>query len=213
MRRSGQTQPSYLLLKKDVALKPYFQPGFLGEATTSADTAFLLGQSAYHEMGGWLLGTAISAPPTFKLNAILFPEIPGTPGKQKDVTLACTTLAVSKHANMPLVQAFFEWFTRPEIAAKYVGIIADWSPYSLGRYAPAFPAVARAPYKQITKYLDSAGKGGAVLYNDEAINASIYPKYIWEGSVGLMSGALTPAGLAHQLEAATVAAQKIDNKH
>jgi raffinose/stachyose/melibiose transport system substrate-binding protein len=204
--------PVLAAFDKYVALKPYFNPGFLGEASASADAAFLLGQSAYHEMGSWFLSTAVTAPPTFKVAAMLFPSIAGAPGKATDVTLAATTIAISKKANMPLVEAFLDWFTEPEIVAQYQGITSSFSPYSLGGHLPKLAPLITAAYRQIGGYLSDAGQGGSVLYNDEAINANMYPKYIWEGSVGLMSGALTPAQLARQLEAATLADQAADKK-
>jgi raffinose/stachyose/melibiose transport system substrate-binding protein len=207
------TNPAVIsAFEKYVALKPYFQSGFIGEDSASADAAFLLGQSAYHEMGSWFLSTAVSAPPSFKVSAMLFPSITGAPGKATDVTLAASTIAISKKANLPLVEAFLNWFTEPAVAAQYQGIISGFSPYSLGSHLPKLSPIISPAYKQIGEYLSAAGQGGSVLYNDEAINANIYPKYIWEGSVGLMSGALTPAQLASQLEAATVADQAVDNK-
>jgi raffinose/stachyose/melibiose transport system substrate-binding protein len=191
-----------------VQLKPYFQSGFLGEATAAADTSFLLGQAAWHEMGAWLIVTAEGTPPAFPLESILFPAIPGYPGKQTDITIAATTIVVSKKANLPLAEAFLNWFTMPSIQASYQAINASFSPYKLDNHAVAVPTVARPWYNRVTTYERNAGPGGAILYNDEAINSAIYPKYIWAGSEALLSGAVTPKQLAEQLEAATVAFQR-----
>jgi ABC-type glycerol-3-phosphate transport system substrate-binding protein len=193
-------------------LKPYFQSGFLGEATASADTSFLLGQAAWHEMGSWFIDTAETAPPDFKLGAILFPAITGYPGKQTDVTIAGDTLVVSKNANLPLAEAFLDWFTGPEIMARYQAISASFSPFALSGHKVAVPSVATPWYGTVTGFAQSAGPNGSILFNDEAINSTIYPQYIWEGSVGLLSGAITPTKLTQELEKATLAFQRSASK-
>jgi ABC-type glycerol-3-phosphate transport system substrate-binding protein len=189
-------------------LKPYFQSGFLGEASASADTSFLLGQAAWHEMGSWFIDTAETAPPDFTLGSILFPSISGYPGKQTDVTIAGDTLVVSKKANLPLVEAFLDWFTGPEIMAKYQSTTASFSPFSLGGHKVSVPSAAVDWYDRVTTFAQGAGPNGSILFNDEAINSTIYPQYIWEGSVGLLSGAITPTSLTQELEKATVAFQR-----
>jgi hypothetical protein len=63
-------------------------------------------------------------------------------------------------------------------------------------------------FSQVVGFLKNAGPNGAILFNDEAVDVNMYTKYIWQGSVGLFSGAITPTQLLGQLEAATEAFQK-----
>ena len=190
-----------------VSLKPYFQPGFLGENTSSADALFLDGRAGWHEMGSWLAGTIESQPPAFEPGMILFPTVPGYPGLQKDITIAATSMVVSKHANPDIVEAFFKYFTEPSNSATLEAIKLDFSPYSLGSYSPPVPKLVKPEFDRTSSFIHDAGKGGAILFNDEAVNVTMYPQYIWEGSVGLLSGSITPERLCTELESATVAFQ------
>lgn len=194
------------------ALAPYFQPGFLGDATNAMDTQFLLGNSAYHEQGSWMLETAIASPPTFELNTMLFPAIDGYPGKNTDVTISSEVMVVSKKSDLTAVEKFIDWFTQPEVAAKFSSLNASFSPFKVAPYKVDVPSVATAWYDRIQGFLTNSGSSGVILFNDELINASIYPKYIWNGSVALLSGAQTPTELAQALEKATQAAQTANDK-
>lgn len=190
-----------------VDLKPYFQSGYLGEDSATADAQFLNGQSGWHEMGSWLTSTIVNQPPSFQPGLIPFPAIASYPGKQSDVTIANTSLLVGKNAPWDAVQKFLLFFTRPENVLSFVGNMKTVMPYKYDTTKIQVDPLVKGSFTTANQMLAAAGTNGAVLYNDEAVKVDLYTKYIWQGSTALLTGSLTPEKLLQQLEAATVAAQ------
>ncbi len=191
--------------QKFVDLKPYFQSGYLGEASATADAQFLNGQSGWHEMGSWLVNTILSQPPSFQPGLILFPEIPGYPGKQSDVTIANTSLLIGKNAPWDLVQKFLQFFTRSDNVLYMVENLNQPIPYQYDTTKVQVNPKIKNIFDTMNKMIANAGTDGAVLYNDEAVKVALYTKYIWQGSTALLTGALAPEKLLGQLESGTVA--------
>jgi raffinose/stachyose/melibiose transport system substrate-binding protein len=188
-----------------IDLKPYFQPGYLGEASATADAQFLNGQSGWHEMGGWLINTILAQPPSFQPGLILFPAIAQYPGKQKEVTIANTSLIVGKNAPGDAVQKFLLFFTRPDNVLFMVENLNQPIPYKYDTSKVQVDAKIKPIFDAMNTMVANAGTDGAVLYNDEAVKVDLYTKYIWQGSTALLTGALTPEQLLQQLENDTVA--------
>ena len=191
-----------------VKLKPYFQNGFLGEASATTDSQFLAGKAAFYELGSWFLNTIQAAPPSFEVGVMLFPALEGGAGHGSEVTLTSTSLMASKNADRTAVQSFLSYLTEPKVAGAWAGDTASFMPYKVDAASVKVDPSIDSLWKKINGFLNSAGPDGSALYNDEAIDVNVYTRYIWQGSVGLMSGAVTPASLAQQLEDATVAASK-----
>ncbi|GCE29549.1 hypothetical protein KDA_50330 [Dictyobacter alpinus] len=191
--------------QKFIDLKPYFQPGYLGEASATADAQFLSGQSGWHEMGGWLMNTILSQTPDFQPGLILFPSLPGYPGKQSDVTIANTSLLVGKNAPWDLVQKFLLFFTRPDTVLFMVENMNQPMPYKYETDKVKVDAKIKTIFDTMNSMLTHAGNNGAVLYNDEAVKVDLYTKYIWQGSTALLTGSLSPTKLLQQLENDTMA--------
>jgi ABC-type glycerol-3-phosphate transport system substrate-binding protein len=147
----------------------------------------------------------VSTPPKFKVGTMLFPAVNGGAGTGKEVTLAQEALIFAKNDDPAVVKAFMEFFTRPDIAGAFTAGRAVIPTYKTkgGTVAP----VIANQYKTVKGYVANAGANGSALFNDQGIAVDIYSKYIWQGSVGLMTGDVTPEKLAQQLEDATVAAQ------
>ena len=190
--------------QKFVDLKPYFQSGYLGEASATADAQFLSGQSGWHEMGSWLINTILTQPPNFQPGLILFPEIPNYPGKQSDVTIANESLLVGKNAPWDIVQKFLLFFTRPDNVLSMVENLYHPIPYQYDTTKVQVDPKIKPIFDPMNKIVANAGTDGAVLYNDEAVKVDLYTKYIWQGSTALLTGALTPEKLLAQLESGTV---------
>lgn len=188
-----------------VDLKPYFQSGYLGEASATADAQFLNGQSGWHEMGSWLINTILNQPPDFQPGLILFPEIAGYPGKQSDVTIANASLLVSKNAPWDAVQKFLLFFSRPDNVLYFVENLKTAMPYKYDTTRVQSDPQVKNIFNTTSQMLANAGPDGSVLYNDEAVKVDLYTKYIWQGSTALLTGSLTPAQLAKQLEDGTEA--------
>lgn len=188
-------------------LKPLFQKGFLGEAQATSDSLFLQGNVGFYEMGSWLLSTMKSTPATFDVGVMLFPAIAGGRGDAREITLANDTLIVSKKADPKPVQAFFEYLTRPAVISKWSTSQLTAVPYKVDSADDTVTGPLAGLWGSITKFTADAGPDGAALFNDQAIDVNIYTKYIWQGSVGLMAGDVTPEQLCEQLEKATEAAQ------
>lgn len=189
--------------------KPMFQDGFLGEAAATTDSQFLTGKVGFYEMGSWLLSTMRQSPPKFTPGVMLFPAVDGGNGKGNEVTLGNDTIIVSKKANPDAVHAFFDFFTKPETLATWSGSMFVSPPYTFDATAVKVPdEKLRALFATINGFNADAGPEGAALFNDQAVDVNIYTRFIWQGSVGLMSGQVAPEKLAQQLEDATVQAQQ-----
>jgi raffinose/stachyose/melibiose transport system substrate-binding protein len=189
--------------------KPLFQEGFLGEAAATTDSQFLSGKVGFYEMGSWLLSTMRQTPPSFTPGVMLFPAVDGGQGNGKEVTLGNDTIIVSKNADPDAVHKFFEFFTRPETLATWSGAMFVSPPYTFDAAAVSVPdAKLKTLFAKINEFNANAGTDGAALFNDQAVDVNIYTKYIWQGSVGLMSDAISADKLAQQLEDATVQAQQ-----
>ncbi|WP_382303565.1 ABC transporter substrate-binding protein [Herbiconiux sp. UC225_62] len=203
------TDPEVVQAFQDyVDMKPLFQDGFLGEAQATADSLFLGGDVGFYEMGSWFLTAIQNANPDFKPGVMLFPALEDGEGSGTEVTLGNDSLMVSADADPEAAQAFLEFFTRPDVAAKFGAATSKIMPYKIDTSLSTVPDVIAPQWDAINAFASDAGDGGAALFNDQAIDVNIYQKYIWQGSVGLMSGEITPKELAEQLEQATVDAQK-----
>lgn len=203
------TDPEVVSALKDfVDLKPYFQDGFLGEAQASADALFLSGNVGFYEMGSWFLNTIQTAKPNFTPGVMLFPALENGKGKGTDITIANSALILSSKANTKDAEKFLEYFTRPDVAGKFQSESLSFMPYKTNSTAGNVAKEIKPQWDTISDFVKNTGTDGSALYNDQGIDVNIYTKYIWQGSVGLMSGDVTPEQLAQQLESATEAAQK-----
>jgi raffinose/stachyose/melibiose transport system substrate-binding protein len=192
-----------------LTFKPLFQNGFLGEAAATTDSQFLSGKVGFYEMGSWLLSTMRQTPPSFTPGVMLFPAVDGGQGTGKEVTLGNDTIIVSKNADPDAVHKFFDFFTQPATLAGWSGSMFVSPPYTFDVSAVSVSdPTLKDLFAKVNEFNANAGDGGAALFNDQAIDVNIYTKYIWQGSVGLMSGAVSPEDLAKQLEDATVQAQQ-----
>jgi ABC-type glycerol-3-phosphate transport system substrate-binding protein len=197
-------------LKDYITLKPLFQDGFLGEDNSTAGAEFLAGKAGFYEQGSWFLSTIESTPPAFSTGVMLFPAVSGGAGNGQEITLDQSALIISKSSDTEAAEAFLEYFTRPAVAAKLQAGFATAMPYKTTKGIASVPALVKDNFNTINGFVTKAGPDGSALFNDQAIATEIYSKYIWQGSVGLMSGAVSPDVLAGQLETATAAAQKAD---
>ncbi|QJU55241.1 extracellular solute-binding protein [Herbiconiux sp. KACC 21604] len=188
-----------------VDMKPLFQDGFLGEAQATADSLFLSGDVGFYEMGSWYLTAIQNAKPDFEPGVMLFPALEDGAGSGDEVTLGNDSLMVSADADPEAAEAFLEFFTRPDVAAKFGAATSKIMPYEIDESLSTVDDIIAPQWEAINGF---ATGGEAALFNDQAIDVNIYQTYIWQGSVGLMSGDVTPEELASQLEQATVDAQK-----
>jgi ABC-type glycerol-3-phosphate transport system substrate-binding protein len=188
-----------------VTVDQYFQDGYIGEAQGSADGIFLQGGGGFYEMGSWFVNSILSLKPSFTPGMILFPSVEGYPGLQKQVTIANTILMTSTKAPWDAVQKFYLFWTRPDNVRYLSENTATVFPYKYDTKNLAVAAPIKSLFAQVVGFLNNAGPNGAILFNDEAVDVNMYTKYIWQGSVGLFSGAITPTQVLSQLEAATEA--------
>jgi ABC-type glycerol-3-phosphate transport system substrate-binding protein len=191
-----------------VDVSQYFQDGYIGESQGAADGIFLQGGGGFYEMGSWFTNSILQLKPSFTPGLMLFPALEGYPGQQKQVTIANGILMTSKKAPWDAVQKFLLFWTRPDNVRYYSESTATVLPYKYDTKNLSVAAPIRGIFATVVSYLNNAGPNGAILFNDEAVDVNMYTKYIWQGSVALLSGALKPQQLLSQLEAATVAFQK-----
>ena len=193
-----------------VKFKPLFPDGFLGEAAATTDGQFLGGRVGFYEMGSWFLSGMREKPPSFTTGVMLFPSVAGGDGTGKEVTLGNETIIASHDADADAVEAFFSFFVKPKSLAEWAGNQFTTPPYNYDTNEVKIDdPVLKSLFADVNRFSADSGPGGAALFNDQAIDVNIYTKYIWQGSVGLMSGDVAPEQLAQQLENATVKAQKV----
>jgi raffinose/stachyose/melibiose transport system substrate-binding protein len=202
------TDPAVVRAFQDfVSLKGLFQQGFLGESEATAESQFLAGNVGFYEMGSWLTTSIEAAKPSFKPGVMLFPPLVGGEGKANEVTLANDVLIVSKDSNWASVKKFLAFFTRPDTVATFGDSMQRIMPYKAAAGVGTVSPTIATQWAKINQFAKAAGPDGTALFNDQAVDVNIYQTYLWQGSVGLMSGAVSAQKLAQELESATEAAQ------
>jgi raffinose/stachyose/melibiose transport system substrate-binding protein len=191
-----------------VDVDQYFQDGYVGESQGAADGIFLQGGGGFYEMGSWFVNSILQLKPSFTPGLMLFPAVDGYPGLQKQVTIANGILMTSTKAPWDAVQKFYLFWTRPDNVRYWSETTATVMPYKYDAKNLAVPTPVKGIFARVVSFLNNAGPNGAILFNDEAVDVNMYTKYIWQGSTGLFSGAITPKQLLSQFEAATEAFQK-----
>lgn len=201
------TDPAVVGALEDyVSMKPLFQDGFLGEAAATADSLFLGGDVGFYKMGSWFLNTIISTDPGFEPGVMLFPPLADGAGDGSELTIANSAMMVSADADLEDAEAFMEYYTRPEVAAKFGAAVGAIMPYKLADGVGEVDPLIQSQWDRIQEL--NAAASDSALFNDQGIDVNIYQKYIWQGSVGLMNGDVTAEQLAQQLEDATAEAQQ-----
>lgn len=193
-------------LESYVSMHDLFQDGFLGEAAATADSLFLGGEVGFYKMGSWFLNTIISTPPDFEPGVMLFPPFTDGAGDGSELTIANSAMMVSADADTDAAEAFMEYYTRPDVAAKFGAAVGAIMPYKLDSDGVEVNPIIQPQWDRIQQL--NADATDSALFNDQGIDVNIYQQYIWQGSVGLMNGDVTPQQLAQQLEDATAAAQE-----
>lgn len=193
-------------LETYVSMRGLFQDGFLGEAAATADSLFLGGEVGFYKMGSWFLNTIISTAPGFEPGVMLFPPFEDGTGDGSELTISNSALMVSADADRESAEAFLEYYTRPDVAAKFGAAVGAIMPYELEDGAGEVDPLIQPQWDRIQEFNSAATASS--LFNDQGIDVNIYQQFIWQGSVGLMNGDVTPQQLAQQLEDATAAAQK-----
>lgn len=196
-------------LQKLLDLRPYFQDGYLGTSSGDADGAFLAGQSGWHHQGSWFMLNILNQPPSFQPKFILNPTLKGRPGLQRQVTIAPEVIMVSKKSPYwEEIQKFLQFFTRADNAMYFAQSMFNAVPYKFDSSKMQVDPRIKPIFNQIIAAQSQAGADGAVSVADDATNVNFYVKNLWNGSVALLSGSLTPQQMAAQMEADTLAAQK-----
>jgi ABC-type glycerol-3-phosphate transport system substrate-binding protein len=190
-----------------VSMKPLFQKGFLGEGQDGAASLFFTGKSGFYTMGSWFVSGIATNKPKFKPGVMLFPSVPGG-GSPNEITLANDVILVSKKADWDATQKFLKYLYSPANLSVFGSAMLFYLPYRYKVDTAGVDPSVKDLFAQIQGFMNTAGTKGASLFNDEIIDVNIYTKYIWQGSVGLMSGDLSPQKLASQLEQATAQAQQ-----
>lgn len=193
-------------LQAFVDMKPLFQDGFLGEAADTAGSIFLGGESGFYAMGSWFLNSIISSQPGFEPGVMLFPPFEDGAGDGSELTIANSAIMVSADADLEDAQAFLEYYTRPEVAAEFGAAVGAFMPYELADGVGDVDPIIEKQWDTLQGF--NAAASDSALFNDQGIDVNVYQQFIWQGSVGLMNGDVTPEQLAQQLEDATVAAQQ-----
>jgi len=188
------------------SLTPLLQEGFAGESSDVAASIFTSGNAGYFKMGSWFLSTIVQTEPAFTPDVMLFPPFEDGAGDGSEVTLSNIAMMVSKDANWKAVQIFLEFFTRPDVAAKYGAGTSQVMPYKITSSLSVVEPIIKEQWDKISGF--AANASAAALFNDQSLDVNFYQKHIWQGSVGMMTGQLSIADLTKNLEEDTAKLQE-----
>ena len=186
-------------LIKELLDKDYFAKGVLSDDYPTAFGKFFRGDAAFMQTGGWLLGEWFAQKdPQIKLNFMLLPAIDGIANSNADeVSFNARTLIVPKDSKHPNeAKEFVKWYLQSEDPHKI------WYSYLPGE-APPMPLKKKMrnlkpESTRLVNLLDNAP--ALTIMIERAMDYNIGQEILWQGSTGVISGALTPKEAADRAE-------------
>ncbi|PIE03370.1 MAG: ABC transporter substrate-binding protein [Acidobacteria bacterium] len=181
----------------DLSKAGYFPQGVNGMSPGEANMLFLNGQAAMVLNGTWQIGMSADAPDNFELGYFAFPTFKNGKADQSDViagVAAC--FAVAKDTpNREAAILFLKHMTSKEVAAKYVEIRKTLVT-TLG--AATKENAGEVLYGISTNVMEKAGSLDS--FYDTAMPPAAVDTY-YTVLQGVISGDITPADAAAQLDA------------
>lgn len=184
---------------KDLLDRGYFSSGYLSDDWVTAYTYFLQGKAAFHQTGGWYIGTVRSEAPDFPLDFVLFPEVGGYPGKQESVTSGGLNLVIAKKSEyQEEAKKFLKYWTTEEPNR-------IWAEHSTGLPFFKFDTANWDIDPLAQKEVDlMQAAPAATKFNDHLMDYEVVSEHVWNASQGILSGDLSPQEAAENLENAVV---------
>jgi raffinose/stachyose/melibiose transport system substrate-binding protein len=180
---------------RELVDRKYLTAGYLADDTPTAGGLFLSGKAPLYFMGSWFLGQAEAANTGVPIDMMMFPAVEGAPGRQGDLVTNSLVFSLTAKAKQPEAAKRFLTFLMSEKAQRMwaegvQGLVPyryDTTSWKLdGRLRKIAALYAEAPSS--APFLD--------LLEDRSCNVP----GIWDGSIAVMTGQLTPqaAGDMHE---------------
>ena len=180
---------------RELVDRKYLTAGYLADDTPTAGGLFLSGKAPLYFMGSWFLGQAEAANTGTPIDMMMFPAVEGAPGQQGDLVTNSLVFSLTAKAKQPKAAKRFLAFLTSEKAQRIwaegvQGLVPyqyDTTSWKLdGRLRKIAALYAAAPSS--APFLD--------LIEDRSCNVP----GIWDGSIAVMTGQLTPqaAGDMHE---------------
>jgi raffinose/stachyose/melibiose transport system substrate-binding protein len=183
--------------------KGYFSSGYLSDDWPTAYKYFLDGKAAFHQTGGWFIGSALSEAPNFPLDFFIFPEVEGYPGKQANITSAGTMFVISKNSpHIEEAKKFLQYFVTEEPQRMWAENTTDLPFFKFDTSKWKLDPLTS---KESILYRDAPA---ATKFNDHLMRQDLVTEYVWNASQGVLSGDLTPEQAADNMEKASQDAVK-----
>jgi len=183
--------------------KGYFSEGYLADDWPTAYKYFFDGKAAFHQTGGWFIGSWVSEAPDFPMDYILFPEVEGFPGKQESVTSGGVMFVISKRGNHPEeAKKFLEYWTTEEPNRIWAEQVTGLPFFKFDTKDWNIPELAKKEIGQMQNTPD------ATKFNDHLMRQDLVVEHVWNASQGVLSGDLTPEQAAQNMEDASAKAAK-----
>jgi raffinose/stachyose/melibiose transport system substrate-binding protein len=180
---------------RELVDRKYLTAGYLADDTPTAGGLFLSGKAPLYFMGSWFLGQYEAAKTGTPIDMMMFPAVEGAPGKQGDLVTNSLVFSLTAKAKQPVAAKRFLTFLMSETAQRMwaegtQGLVPyqyDTTSWKLdGKLRKIAALYAAAPSS--APFLD--------LLEDRSCNVP----GIWDGSIAVMTGQLTPqaAGDMHE---------------
>ncbi len=183
--------------------KGYFSEGYLGDDWPTAYKYFFDGKAAFHQTGGWFIGSWATEAPDFPMDFILFPEIEGFPGKQESVTSGGVMFVISQRGkHLEEAKKFLEYWTTEEPNRIWAEEVTGLPFYKFDTKEWNIPELAKNEIQLMQTAPD------ATKFNDHLMRQDLVIEYVWNASQGVLSGDLTPEQAAQNMEDASAKAAK-----
>jgi raffinose/stachyose/melibiose transport system substrate-binding protein len=180
---------------RDLVDQRLLTSGYLADDTPTAGGMYISGKAPLYFMGSWFLGQFEAADSKTPIDVMMFPAVEGAPGQQGDLVTNSLVFSLTSKAKQPAAAKRFLAYLTTEPAQRtwaegVQGLVPynyDTSSWKLNGMLRKIAAIyAAAPSS--APFLD--------LLEDRSCNVP----GIWDGSIAVMTGQLTPqaAGDMHE---------------
>jgi raffinose/stachyose/melibiose transport system substrate-binding protein len=185
---------------QNLSTKGYLSPGAVSEDYGAAQAVFLSGKAAFFQTGSWFASGWESDKPGIPIEIMPFPRFTDA-ANTTDVTGAVThVIAIPASAkNKEGAMALLEWLVTPEAAQVWA------KNGNLSMVTGAVDAAAPPVVKDLWSKVKAAPTSLPWIENE--LPPGVGEDKIYNGTVAILSGSMTPQDFAKSIEDATAAAQ------
>ncbi|QMW24437.1 ABC transporter substrate-binding protein [Sandaracinobacteroides saxicola] len=182
-------------LYRDLRDRGLFTAGYLSDDTPAASSLFLNGKVPFYFMGSWFIGDVEVQGGTTPIDVTMFPTVDGAPGKSGDLVTNTLVFTLTKASKQPeAAKLFLAYLTTEPVQRKWAEGVQGLVPYRYDTRGWSLKPLLR---KVAALY---ASATSAAPFLDMLEDQSCNVPGIWDGSVAVLTGQLSPqeAGAMHE---------------